>query len=59
MSNSPEPKHSKPLATISLIIALVALAAFFILNRKMAPPFPKTQPGQAATNSASNTNDSK
>ena len=53
MFNSPEPKYSKPLAAISLIIAVVALAAFVILSRKMAPPYPKTQ---GATNSATATN---
>jgi hypothetical protein len=53
MSNSPQPKYSKPLAAISLIIALLAFVAFIIVNRITAPPYPKPQ---ATTNSATATN---
>jgi hypothetical protein len=63
VSDSHPPKHSKPLAVISLLIGLAALIGFIVLNRLMAPPFPKfaTKPGQTnsaaePTNSSTSTN---
>jgi hypothetical protein len=56
MSQSPQPKRSVPLAALSLIIGVAALVAFVLLNRMMAPPFPRFSvsptAGLAFTNSA-------
>jgi hypothetical protein len=53
MSDTSQPKRSTPLAALSLVIGIAALIGFFVLNRLMAPPFPKfaTQPSGSNTNS--------
>jgi hypothetical protein len=40
-SSEPEPKRRPVLSALSFVIAIVALIAFIVLNRMMAPPFPR------------------
>jgi hypothetical protein len=59
MADLPEPKRSAPVAAISLFIGIIAIAAFIILNRFMAPPFPNfpiPNAGLLTNNPAQNTN---